>query len=105
MLTRRELIWAAYEIPADCAGWLHAFVDVAETHPACIVLSDMSISGNPMIFVNRAFCRTTEYEKHEATGRNCRFLQGPKTEPQSVAVIQDTRAGGCCRCSCGWRVA
>ena len=30
----------------------------------------------------------------EAQGRNCRFLQGPKTEPQSVAVIQDTLRRG-----------
>ena len=50
-----------------------------------------------MIFVNREFCRVTEYGKHEAMGRNCRFLQGPKTEPTSVAVIQDTlRRGADC---------
>jgi len=47
-----------------------------------------------MFFVNQEFCRTTGYAKHEAQGRNCRFLQGPKTEPQSVAVIQDTLRRG-----------
>ena len=47
-----------------------------------------------MVFVNRAFCRTTGYNQHEAAGRNCRFLQGPRTEPQSVAVIQDTLRRG-----------
>ena len=35
-----------------------------------------------MIYVNNTFCRTTGYAKHEASGRNCRFLQGPKTEPE-----------------------
>jgi len=54
----------------------------------------MSIPGNPMVFVNREFCRVTEYRRHEATGRNCRFLQGPKTEPASVAVIRDTLRRG-----------
>jgi len=44
--------------------------------------------------VNREFARVTGYDKHEAQGRNCRFLQGPKTEPQSVAVIQDTLRRG-----------
>ena len=36
----------------------------------------------------------TGYAKNEAQGRNCRFLQGPRTEPQSVAVIQDTLRRG-----------
>merc|ERR1711907_274898 len=54
----------------------------------------MSMPGNPMIFVNQEFCRLTEYTKEEAQGRNCRFLQGPRTEPQSVAVIQDTLRRG-----------
>ena len=67
---------------------------MAETFPACIVISDMAMPGNPMFFVNGEFCRTTGYAKHEAQGRNCRFLQGPRTEPQSVAVIQDTLRRG-----------
>jgi PAS domain S-box-containing protein len=90
----KKLIWDEYEVPPDLAGWVHSFVQVAETYPACIVLSDMSIPGNPMFFVNREFARVTGYAKDEAQGRNCRFLQGPKTEPQSVAVIQDTLRRG-----------
>ena len=88
------LLWKDYEVPADVAGWVHSFASVAETYPACIVISDMSMPGNPMFFVNGEFCRVTGYAKHEAQGRNCRFLQGPKTEPQSVAVIQDTLRRG-----------
>jgi len=89
-----KLLWDEYEVPPDVAGWVHSFVQVAETYPACIVLSDMSVPGNPMFFVNREFARVTGYAKPEAQGRNCRFLQGPKTEPQSVAVIQDTLRRG-----------
>eukprot|EP00966_Prymnesium_polylepis_P067023 1555748-Prymnesium_polylepis.1 len=54
----------------------------------------MQVPGNPMFFVNQEFCKTTGYPKHEVQGRNCRFLQGPQTEPQSVAVIQDTLRRG-----------
>merc|ERR1711907_644932 len=54
----------------------------------------MAIAGNPMFYVNQEFCNVTRYEKHEVMGRNCRFLQGPKTEPASVAVIQDTLRRG-----------
>jgi len=89
-----ELLWSQYEVPPDVAGWLHSFVPVAETYPACIVISDMLMPGNPMCFVNPEFCRVTGYAKDEVQGRNCRFLQGPRTEPQSVAVIQDTLRRG-----------
>jgi len=54
----------------------------------------MTIPGNPMFFVNREFCRVTGYTKDEAHGRNCRFLQGPMTEPESVATIVDSLRRG-----------
>ena len=88
------LIWPQYEVAPDVAGWVHSFASVACALPACIVISDMAMPGNPMLFVNDEFCRVTGYERHEAQGRNCRFLQGPRTEPQSVAVIQDTLRRG-----------
>merc|ERR1711871_302527 len=93
-LARPELLWQKYRVPADAAEWLYAFVGAAETFPACIVISDMAIPGNPMMFVNQEFTRVTGYSKDEAQGRNCRFLQGPGTEPASVAVIQDTLRRG-----------
>ena len=97
MVPRPDLVWSGYDIPADCAGWLHSIVGIVEDHPCCFVISDMSMPGNPMIYVNRTFCRITGYEKYEASGRNCRFLQGPGTEPESVLVIQDTlRRGADC---------
>jgi len=81
-------------VPSDASEWLYSFIGAAETYPACIVISDMAIAGNPMFYVNQEFCRTTGYAKKEAMGRNCRFLQGPRTEPASVAVIQDTLRRG-----------
>ncbi|KAG8468046.1 hypothetical protein KFE25_007098 [Diacronema lutheri] len=90
----RDLIWKKYKVPADMEGFVYSFVAVAETFPACIVISDMSIPGNPMFFINQEFSKITGYSKSDAQGRNCRFLQGPKTEPASVAVIQDTLRRG-----------
>ena len=83
-------LWTDYSVPADMAGWLHAFVNVALAYPMPIVLSDMNAAGNSLCFVNDAFCRATGYDRREVTGRNCRFLQGSRTEQASVAVIQDT---------------
>ncbi|KAH8067310.1 PAS domain-containing protein [Aureococcus anophagefferens] len=78
----------------DADEWLSAFTQIAETWPACIVVSDMTIPGAPMVYVNPEFCRVTEYTSKEAVGRNCRFLQGPDTESESIGVIQRTLGKG-----------
>jgi len=90
----RLLLWADYKMPPDVAGFLLSFAAVVEAFPACIVVSDMCLPGNPMVFVNHEFCTITGYSKEEATGLNCRFLQGPKTEPAAVGAIQDTMRRG-----------
>jgi PAS domain S-box-containing protein len=54
----------------------------------------MTIPGAPMVFVNQEFCRTTGYAREEAVGRNCRFLQGPATEPEAIQVIRNTLSKG-----------
>src|SRR5205807_746115 len=43
---------------------------------------------NPLAWVNPSFSRVTGYEYDEAVGRNCRFLQGPATDPRTVAEIR-----------------
>ena len=57
-------------------------------------LSDPSRSDNPIVFASEEFHRTTQYGNHYAVGRNCRFLQGPRTNQYSVRRLRDaTRAG------------
>ena len=46
--------------PQDADEWLSSFISFAETWPACIVVSDMTIAGAPMVYVNPEFCRVTE---------------------------------------------
>jgi PAS domain S-box-containing protein len=53
-----------------------------------IVISDMRLPDNPLVFVNDAFCRMTGYSWDEVVGRNCRFLQGEGTDPQTVARLR-----------------
>ncbi len=54
--------------------------------PLCI--TDPNLPHNPIVFANLAFTELTGYESDEVIGRNCRFLQGKDTTPESVAAIR-----------------
>ena len=84
-----HLLWSKSELMADAAGWLLSLISVVETVAVSVSVSDMRIAGNPLIYVNQAFCQLTEYSRHEVLGRNCRFLQGLDTEVESMSVIVD----------------
>lgn len=51
-------------------------------------ISDPGRDQNPLVWVNPAFTRLTGYELDEVLGRNCRFLQGPNTDPASISRIR-----------------
>jgi len=53
-----------------------------------VVFSDPSLPDNPMIFVSDEFEDQTGYSPEEAVGRNCRFLQGPDTNPHAIEAIR-----------------
>ncbi len=53
-----------------------------------IVIADASSSDLPLVYVNAAFLRLTGYSLAEVLGRNCRFLQGPDTDPSQVQPIR-----------------
>jgi len=52
-----------------------------------IVIADIRQPDGPLIFVNQGFERLTGYAAAEVLGRNCRFLQGPATDPATAAEI------------------
>jgi PAS domain S-box-containing protein len=54
-----------------------------------MVLTDPRKDDNPIVFANKAFLDLTLYEEEEVVGRNCRFLQGAKTERSDVARIRE----------------
>ena len=54
-----------------------------------MLITDPHQTDNPIVFVNGAFSKLTGYNHDEIIGRNCRFLQGPETEPNDVAKIRD----------------
>lgn len=61
---------------------------------ASLTLVDMQHPSQPLIFVNDAFTVTTGYTLAETVGKNCRFLQGPGTDPAAVKAIREGIADG-----------
>ncbi len=57
-----------------------------------IIITDAAQPDNPIVYVNPAFERLTGYTFEEATGRNCRFLQGAETDPQALDKIREAIA-------------
>ncbi len=70
------------------------FVGIVSATRTPVVITDPRRPDNPLVFVNDSFCRLTGYARDEVIGRNCRFLQGPDTDPASVAAIRAAVAAG-----------
>jgi PAS domain S-box-containing protein len=54
-----------------------------------MIITDPRQFDNPIVFANDSFLKLTGYTRLEVTGRNCRFLQGPDTDPAAVDRIRD----------------
>jgi PAS domain S-box-containing protein len=59
-----------------------------EASPVNLTISDAREPDMPLIYVNDAFCRTTGYARDDVIGRNCRFLQGPDTDPAAIERLR-----------------
>lgn len=53
-----------------------------------VVIVDATQPDNPVIYANPAFTRITGYPVEEVIGRNCRFLQGPETDPGELEKLR-----------------
>ena len=56
-------------------------------------VADARAEDVPLIWVNPAFTMATGHSFEDAVGRNCRFLQGPGTDPTAVVALRDAVAG------------
>ena len=56
-----------------------------------VVITNPDLPDNPMIYVSEEFevaAAVGEKFGEEALGRNCRFLQGPETDPGAIEAIR-----------------
>ena len=65
-----------------------------ETAGNGILIADARLPDLPVIYCNEAFTKITQYQRDEVLGRNCRFLQGAKTDPEKVAIIRNALKNG-----------
>ena len=59
-----------------------------------IIIADAQQPDYPIIYCNPAFEEITGYSQAEILGRNCRFLQGPATDPTVTVQIRDALQNG-----------
>ena len=69
------------------------FFAAVETTRMPMIVTNPNAPDNPIIFANQAFLDMTGYESGEIVGHNCRFLQGPDTDPEVVTSIREAIDG------------
>jgi PAS domain S-box-containing protein len=56
------------------------------------ILTDPRLEDDPIVYANQSFLDLTGYPREEVLGRNCRFLQGPDSEPDRVETMRQALA-------------
>ena len=59
-----------------------------------VTICDMTKPDCPAIYVNDAFTKLTGYSQEYAIGKNCRYLQGPITDPKELKKIRNDIGSG-----------
>lgn len=68
--------------------WLRLLQEAVDSSAEGITLSDASRPDNPIVYANEGFERLTGYTRQDVIGQNCRFLQGPATDQNTVSTIR-----------------
>jgi PAS domain S-box-containing protein len=65
-----------------------SFIKALQTAQQNSVVTDPSLPDNPIVYASQGFLNLTGYSLDQILGRNCRFLQGPETDPKAVERIR-----------------
>ena len=67
----------------------HVFEAAVVKTRMAMALADPNLPDCPLVYINPAFTDLTGYGPAEAVGRNCRFLQGPQTDRETVRRLRE----------------
>lgn len=56
--------------------------------PMPMLVTDPNLPDNPIVFCNQAFLDVTGYSTQEIVGKNCRLLQGPRTDQSTLVELR-----------------
>jgi len=85
---RRNHVSATVDEPDPTAANLKLAELAMDEAPVGITVADPNEPDEPLIYVNDAFERLTGHDTFEILGRNCRFLQGEGTDPETVERVR-----------------
>lgn len=66
---------------------------IARAEGVPLVVTDPAQADNPIVYANQAFLDLTGYAAGDVLGRNCRFMQGPETDPRALELLRVGLAG------------
>nr|AML77073.1 putative LOV domain-containing protein [Sargassum integerrimum] len=72
----------------------HQTVKALSESQANFILTNPNLPDCPIIFASQGFLDLTGYEASKVIGKNCRFLQGPGTDPMTVSILRNNLASG-----------
>lgn len=67
---------------------LQLLKSLGDIFPESFVITDLLQEDQPLIYVNDNFVNLTGYDRLEILNRNCRFLQGPLTDKETIKNIR-----------------
>jgi PAS domain S-box-containing protein len=70
------------------------FVDAVRVMRVPMLVTDPAVPGNPVVFANPAFLAMAGYDMDEVIGREPHFMDGPRTDPNSIARLDAAILGG-----------
>jgi PAS domain S-box-containing protein len=81
-------------LPTAENGVFDPFAAAMRAARLAMIVTDARQSDNPIVFANDAFLALTGYDRDEVVGHNCRFLQGPRTDPDQIDHLRRAIAHG-----------
>ncbi|KDN36092.1 hypothetical protein K437DRAFT_63121 [Tilletiaria anomala UBC 951] len=68
-------------------------------------LTNPRLPDAPIVLCSDGFCKLTGYSREQIIARNCRFLQGPATNPEAIQKLRDAlnAAKPCCELLLNYR--